>query len=93
MRARFRVLSRLPRVLRICQFSVNVPSTVEYFRVAQCVRKAHISPEPWLAHLLQVAGAAMTALERTEVRRSILRTPISSAEDDCARQTHGCIDF
>ena len=55
-----------------------------YFKVAQCVRKARIRPEPCDACLRATLNARGIALEGTELGGSILRVPISSVKAGCA---------
>ena len=54
-----------------------------YFKVAQRVRKARISPEPCDACLRATLNARGIALEGTELGGSIPRVPISSVKAGC----------
>ena len=54
-----------------------------YFKVAQRVRKARISPEPCNACLRATVNAREIALKGTELDRSIPRLSISSAQEGC----------
>ena len=54
-----------------------------YFKVAQCVCKARISPEPCDACLCMTLNAHKIALEGAELDRSILRLSNLSAKEGC----------
>ena len=54
-----------------------------YFKVAQRVRKARIGPEPCDSVLRATLNARGSALEGTELDRSIPRLSISSAGEGC----------